>query len=96
MIWTTSAKEELRELVSYIGRHDPLAARRMRDRIRATTDYLKSQPFMGRPGSLPDTREAIPHPSYRIVYGVSDGVITIHAIVHTSRQWPPASDKGGD
>jgi len=92
LIWTTSAKEDLRAIVTYIGRHDLAAARRIRDRIRATADYLKSQPFMGRPGSSSGTREAIPHPSYRIVYSVSEETVTIHTVFHTARQWPPANE----
>lgn len=96
LIWTTSAKQELREIVLFIGRHDPLAARKMHERIRRTIDYLKAQPFMGRPGGVAGTREAIPHPSYRVVYSVSDETVTIHSVFHTSRKWPPAAEEEGD
>ncbi|HWK14538.1 MAG TPA: type II toxin-antitoxin system RelE/ParE family toxin [Rhizobiaceae bacterium] len=47
---------------------------------------------MGRPGAVLGTREAIPHPSYRLVYQLGEEAVFILAIVHTSRRWPPLSD----
>jgi toxin ParE1/3/4 len=93
LIWTTSAKRELREIASYIWSDNPAAARRVRNRIEATAAYLKSQPFAGRSGAIPGTREAIPHPSYRIVYQVTGETVFILSVMHTSRQWPPVEDE---
>ena len=92
-VWTASARRELREIVLHIWHDNPAAAKRMRVRIETTAAYLKTQPFMGRPGAIAGTREAIPHPSYRIVYQVSNEVVSILSIVHTARQWPPAQDE---
>jgi toxin ParE1/3/4 len=92
LVWTTSAKRDLAEIVSYIWFDSPDAAKRIRRRIEATATYLTSHPWMGRQGSIADTREAIPHPSYRMVYRVTEQTIFILRIVHTSRQWPPAAD----
>jgi toxin ParE1/3/4 len=64
----------------------------MRERIERTAAYLERQPFMGRVGAIEGTREAIPHPSYRMVYQVTDGTVSILAIIHTRRQWPPVSE----
>jgi len=47
---------------------------------------------MGRPGAVLGTREAIPHPSYRLVYQLGEEAVFILAIVHTSRRWPSLSD----
>jgi len=94
LVWTAGARRELREIVSYIWFDDPGAAKRMRNRIETTAAYLKSQPFMGRPGAIAGTREAIPHPSYRIVYQVTDETVSILSVVHTARQWPPARNEG--
>jgi len=90
LVWTTSAKHDLGEIVTYIWFDHPDAARRVRDRIQKTTRYLASQPYMGKPGQLTDTREAFVPPNYRIVYRVSEGTVFILRVVHTSRQWPPS------
>lgn len=93
LVWTETAKNDLADIVSYIWLENPSAAKKMRSRIETTATYLKSQPFMGRMGAIAGTREAIPHPSYRIVYQVSDETVSILFIVHTSRQWPPVRDE---
>ena len=93
LIWTISAKRELREIVSYIWSENPAAAKRVRSRIEATAVYLKSQPFAGPSGAISGTREAIPHPSYRIVYQVTGETVFILSVMHTARQWPPIEDE---
>lgn len=92
LIWTSHAKANLLEIVSYIGVDNPTAARKVRSRIEKLAAYLERQPFMGRPGAVPGTREAIPHPNYRLVYQVTGETVFILAVVHTARQWPPVED----
>lgn len=92
LVWTTSAKLNLGEIVSYIAADNPTAARKIKGRIEGTVAYLARQPFMGRLGAIEGTREAIPHPSYRVVYRVAEDTVFVLAVVHTSRQWPPVTD----
>jgi len=92
LVWTTEARNDLKEIVSHIWADNPAAAQKMRTRIEKTAAYLEHQPFMGRIGAIEGTREAIPHPSYRIVYQVSDETVFILAILHTRRQWPPVRE----
>ncbi|MBN9243674.1 MAG: type II toxin-antitoxin system RelE/ParE family toxin [Mesorhizobium sp.] len=91
-VWTAQAKRELGDIVSYIWVDNPAAAKHVRKRIETTASYLKSQPFMGRQGAIAGTREAIPHPSYRIVYQLTGETVFILSIVHTARQWPPVAE----
>lgn len=92
LVCTAKARTELREIV--LWRDNPPTAKRMRAVIETTANYLKQQPLMGRIGAIDGTREAIPHPSYRIVYQVDETVVSILSVVHTSRQWPPVDDEG--
>lgn len=39
-------------------------------------------------GAAADRREIFPHRHYRLVYEVAGELVTILALVHTSRQWP--------
>lgn len=92
LVWTNRAKRDLREIVSYIWADNPTAARKIRSRVETVAVYLKSQPFSGRKGAIAGTREIVPHPSYRIVYQMTDETVFILRIVHTARQWPPVED----
>ena len=96
LVWTTFAKRDLGEIVTYIWFDNPSAAKRVRERIEKTARYLKSQPFMGRMGKVPGTREGFVPPSYRVVYDVTDGPVSILRVGHTSRQWPPRSETDDD
>ena len=93
LVWTTRAKNDLAEVLTYIWRDNPAAAKKIRNRIETFALYLKSQPFMGRLGAVAGTRETIPHPSYRIVYQVTGETVFILRVMHTSRQWPPVEDE---
>jgi len=92
LVWTAQAKREFGDIVSYIWVDNPAAAKHVRKRVETTATYLKSQPFMGRQGAIPGTREAIPHPSYRIVYQLIEETVFILSIVHAARQWAPLED----
>ena len=92
LVWTARAKRELGDIIAYIWVDNPAAAKRVRSRIETTAAYLKSQPFMGRPGAVTGTREAIPHPGNRIVYQLTGETVFILSIVHTARQWPPVTE----
>ncbi|MEQ1941105.1 type II toxin-antitoxin system RelE/ParE family toxin [Mesorhizobium sp. VNQ89] len=93
MVWTTRAKNDLREILSYVWVDNPAASRKLRSRIETSVKHLGAHPFSGRPGAIVGTREAVPHPSYRLVYQVTDDSVFILRIVHTSRQWPPVEDE---
>ena len=93
LVWTNRAKRDLGEIATHIWRDNPAAARKIRNRIDTLAAYFKSQPFMGRMCAVAGTREAIPHPSYRIVYQVTEDTVTILRVVHTAREWPPGGNQ---
>jgi plasmid stabilization system protein ParE len=55
----------------------------------AAATSLQTFPHRGRPGAIPATRELFPHENYRLVYVVASGTVTIIALVHAARNWPP-------
>jgi toxin ParE1/3/4 len=90
VVWLKAAKEDRHETLSYIAADNPTAAERMDRLFSEAADRLGKFPFVGRAGSISGTRELIPHENYRLVYQVDDDTVWILALIHTSRQWPPA------
>lgn len=91
ILWTAAAKQDRQDIVDYIEADDPRAAAGIDRLFENASTRLGRFPEMGRPGRVPGTRELIPHKSYRMVYEVDADTIWIHALIHTSREWPPKS-----
>lgn len=88
--WTRTALRNLVAEAEYIAQDSPAAARNMLQRIQEAVSLLAAQPFMGRPGRVPETRELIvPATPYLIPYRVDKGQIEILRVFHTARKWPP-------
>ena len=94
--WTDNAKRERKTIIGYIWLDNPEAARRMDVRFRSVARLLTHSPYSGRPGAIAGFREFIVHPSYRMVYQIDGETISIVALVHTARQWPPEPDGAED
>ncbi|RWX77124.1 type II toxin-antitoxin system RelE/ParE family toxin [Neorhizobium lilium] len=90
--WASAAIQDRADIFDYIFERNPYAARRMDALFSAAVSVLADFPGQGKPGAITGTRELIPHESYRILYETDDKTVWILAIVHTSRQWPPASE----
>ena len=79
------AENDLERIFTWIAEDNPSAASRMVARIRDRISLLEldSLAHMGRPGTVPGTRELIEYP-YIIVYRVGDErrEITVIAIFH--------------
>ncbi|HMM64710.1 MAG TPA: type II toxin-antitoxin system RelE/ParE family toxin [Mesorhizobium sp.] len=90
--WTATAKRDLKDIVAYIWLDNPEAAKRMRDRLRASAELLKTSPYAGRPGALLGTRELIAHPNYRIIYEIKGETVSVLTLIHAAREWPPVED----
>lgn len=58
----------------------------------AAAAKLAEHPRLGKPGQVPDTRELIPHESYRLVYEIDNDTVWVLALVHTARLWPRLSE----
>jgi toxin ParE1/3/4 len=87
LVWRTEARAQLVEIITYIADRNPYAADRLDAAIRHTAEQLPAHPSIHRPGRVPDTREAVVHPNYILVYGVAEA-IEIVAVLHARQQYP--------
>lgn len=81
VVWTPEAQQDRAEVWDYIAADNPRAAAR-----------LTQHPMLGKPGTIPGTRELIPHESYRLVYQIDGETVWILTLVHTTRLLPPVGD----
>ena len=90
--WTASARQDRLAIFEYVCNEAPMAAVELDQRFSDAAAALARFPMMGRAGSVPGTRELIPHENYRLVYDVDVDAQTIWilALVHVARLWPPA------
>jgi len=88
VFWAPEAEQDRADIMNYIATDNPSAAIRMDQLFGEAASRLTDHPLMGKPGHIPDTRELIPHPSYRLVYTINQDTIWVLALVHTARLWP--------
>lgn len=74
--------------MTYIAADDPVAALELDELFMERANSLKRLPYIGRPGTLADTRELTVHPNYRLVYEVAEDTVRILNVVHARREWP--------
>lgn len=86
--WTAKALDDLEEIVVFIEQRNALAAQRIRDLVERTAERLPDHPFLYRRGRVPETREAVVHPNYIVVYKVGDQAIDVVAVLHARQQYP--------
>ena len=89
VIWTQSAKNDLKTVFDFIARDSRSYAEKMLFLLLGKANSLDEQPFMGRKVpeiKAPRTREIQVHP-YRVIYEVQDESIYILAIIHTRRSF---------
>jgi toxin ParE1/3/4 len=92
VVWTRPARNDLREIRTYIAQDSPRYARVVVARLVAAVRRLREYPLSGRVVpelARPTIREVIAG-AYRIVYRVTPGAIQILAVVHGARRFPPA------
>ncbi|MDR2000035.1 MAG: type II toxin-antitoxin system RelE/ParE family toxin [Zoogloeaceae bacterium] len=91
VLWSTQAKRQRRAVWNYIAADNPRAANHMDELFEAAANRLAVHPKMGKIGEIPDTRELIPHKSYRMVYRITEDTIWIVTLIHTAREWLPST-----
>ena len=90
VIWTPQAQHDRPDVWDYIAADNPSAAARMDQLFSDAAQRLADHLNLGRAGKIEGTRDLIAHENYRLVYEISEESVWVLALVHTSRQWPPA------
>jgi len=87
IIWTMRAADEYGEVVEYIVKSAPIAAKRLAQRIMQRIRSLRRFPTSG--GYLPEdsthTYRQLIEGNYRVIYRCDKGVVIIASIYHAAR-----------
>jgi addiction module RelE/StbE family toxin len=91
--WRPKAYEDLRAIVRYIGKDNPIRARSFGQELRDKTLPLAQHPELGRTGrpGLPDSvRELVVHRNYIVFYRVLHEARTVEIlrVKHTAQKTP--------
>ena len=89
LLFSSQARHDLDEIYDFVRRERPMAAARILERVRASSDQLRFQPHIGRNGTVDGTRELVVRGlPYIIVYLIDEaaGSVVLLAIVHGTRQ----------
>lgn len=88
LAWRESARDDLRQIISYIAERDLAAAERLALAVENCAERLPEHPFMYRPGRIAGTREAVVHPNYILIYRVTASAVEVVSVVHSRQQYP--------
>lgn len=89
IVWTEPARQDLREIFTYIAEENPHAASILLAKIKERVGVLADQPQLGRVGRVEGTRELVlAGTSYILPYRLKDQQIQILAVFHGARRWP--------
>lgn len=92
VIWRSSAREDVRDIVAYIAGRNVPAARSLRRRIEDSVLRLSDFPYLYRQSErVPGLREIVAHPNYLVLYRVTATHVEVVGVVHARRNFP-----GGD
>ena len=97
--WTRGALEDLKAQIAYIARENPVAARRVADRIRATGAALADF-ATGHAGRVAGTYEkSVAGLPYIIAYVIdrkddAEAIAVLH-VIHAARDWREGEWPGG-
>lgn len=87
VVWSPQALADVEAIAEYIEKDSPFYARTVVAKVVAATRHLGQYPLSGR--VVPEKRDPAFREvfafSYRIIYRVEEGVVTIVAVVHGKR-----------
>lgn len=92
LIWRETALNDLDRIILYIGSRNYPAALRLQMLMEDCAERLTHHPYLHRRGRIPETREAVVHPNYVMVYRVGSDAVEVLNVVHSRQQYPPEQE----
>lgn len=93
IVWRTSARDDLAQILRYIAQANPQAARRIRRLFEAAVLPLSQHPYLYRSSErVQGLRELVAHPNYLVLYRVSTTCIEVVNVVHARREFPAPAE----
>lgn len=88
LLWTDLALLDRQKIREYIAQDSIKSAIEIDDLFSQKTQLIAEQPYLGKVGRVPNTREFVMHPSYILVYDLTDKAIRILRILNSAQNWP--------
>lgn len=88
LVWHPLAMVDRENIMDFIACDKPLAALALDENFEIHADRIAANPLLYRPGRVPETREAVVHPNYVMVYRVESETVTILRVLHAAQCWP--------
>ncbi|MEY2842505.1 MAG: hypothetical protein RI920_542 [Pseudomonadota bacterium] len=89
IIWRATARDDLREIITFIAEANPPAAKRMRRLLEDSVLPLAEHPYLYRQSDrVAGLRQIVAHPNYLVLYRVTASHIEVVNVVHARRQFP--------
>jgi addiction module RelE/StbE family toxin len=87
--FSETALNDLIAIVTYIAKHNPQAAFKLKEAILDRARILLAQPKLGKKGRVQGTRELVlSGTSYLLVYRVQNSGPQVIRVLHGRQQWP--------
>lgn len=89
IVWKVRAVEDLAKIIRYIAEDNPIAAKRMRQRLSDAVLPVSEHPYLYAVSArMSGCREIVVHPNYLLVYRVSETSIEVLRVLHARRMYP--------
>ena len=85
--WRPQAFDDWERIMDFIAQDNPQAGLDLDNLFEEKTGVLIEQPKLFKPGRVKNTREAVVHPNYVLVYEVSGNTVTVSRVLHKSQAW---------
>lgn len=88
LIWKLLALDDRERIMDYIALDNPQAALDLDALFEQKADQLIEHPKLYKPGRMRDTRDAVVHPNYVMIYAPDGDTINILRVLHSAQEWP--------